>query len=89
MDLIANYLIELKKYGYPEMGKIFLSPDLQEQEKTLYFFEFLLEKEFQSKNTNNDLQIKSLKKQLNTELRKNMELKEEIDNKIPRINNIL
>ena len=86
MELIANYLIELKKYGYPEMGKIFLSPDLQEQEKTLYFFEFLLEKEFQLKNTNNDLQIKSLKKQLNTELRKNMELKEEIDNKVKHTN---
>ena len=34
VNLIENYLIKLKNWGYPEMGKIYLSPDIHEQEKT-------------------------------------------------------
>ena len=45
VDLIENYLIKLKNYGYPEIGKIYLSSDLQEQEKTFNFFEYLVKKE--------------------------------------------
>ena len=34
VNLIEDYLIKLKNCGYPEMGKIYLSPDVEEQEKT-------------------------------------------------------
>ena len=40
VDIIEDYLMKLKNYGYPEMGKIYLSPVYREQEKTHNFFEF-------------------------------------------------
>jgi len=86
VDLIENYLIQLKKFGYPEMGKIYLSPVFREQEKTHNFFEFLVKKELKTKNINFDYQIKTLKKQLNIEIKKNLALKKEIENKIQEQN---
>ena len=86
VDLIENYLIQLKKFGYPEMGKIYLSPVYREQEKTHNFFEFLIKKEIKTQNINFEFQIKSLKNQLNTELKKNLLLKKEIENKTQQQN---
>ena len=45
LKIIENYLIKLKNFGYPEMGKIYLSPDIHEQEKTFNFFEYIVKKE--------------------------------------------
>ena len=86
VDLIENYLIQLKKFGYPEMGKIYLSPVYREQEKTHNFFEFLIKKEIKTQNINFEFQIKSLKNQLNSELKKNLLLKKEIENKTQQQN---
>ena len=63
------------------MGKIYLSPVFREQEKTHNFFEFLVRKESKSNKMNNDYQIKTLKKQLDTEIKKNLILKKEIEYK--------
>ena len=84
VNLIENYLIELQKFGYPEMGKIYLSSDYHEQEKTHNFFEFLVKRELEIKNKNSDLQIKLLKKQLNTELKQNYLFKKEFENKVQK-----
>ena len=86
IDKIENYLIQLKKFGYPEMGKIYLSPVYREQEKTHNFFEFLIKKEIKTQNINFEFQIKTLKNQLNTELKKNLLLKKEIENKTQQQN---
>ena len=86
VNLIENYLIQLKKFGYPEMGKIYLSPDYHEQEKTYNFFEFLIKKELKAKAINNNgLQIKLLKKQLNAESKKYLLIKKEIENQNQKI----
>ena len=80
IDLIENYLIKLKNMGYPEMGKIYLSPDFNEQEKTHNFFEFLVQKEIQDKyKINYEIQIKNLKKELNIHLNKNIKIKKELE----------
>jgi len=89
VDLIENYLIQLKKFGYPEMGKIYLSPVCREQEKTHNFFEFLIKREIKAQNINYEFQIKSLKNQLNTELKKNLLLKKEIENKTKQQNEFI
>jgi hypothetical protein len=68
------------------MGKIYLSPVYREQEKTHNFFEFLIKKEIKTQNINFEFQIKSLKNQLNTELKKNLLLKKEIENKTQQQN---
>ena len=80
IDLIENYLIKLKNIGYPEMGKIYLSPDFSEQEKTYNFFEFLVQKELQEKyKANYEIQLKTVKKELNIQLNKNMKIQKELE----------
>ena len=66
IDKIENYLIQLKKFGYPDIGKIYLSNDLNEIKKACNFFEFLIQKEIKLKNINFDFQIKTLKKKFKT-----------------------
>jgi hypothetical protein len=91
VDLIENYLIKLKNCGYPEMGKIYLSPDLHEQEKTFAFFEYIVKKE--SLNLNNkekykkkyeelEYQLRNLKQELNNEIKSNALLQEDLEYKI-------
>ena len=79
IDLIDTYLIQLKHYGYPEIGKIYLSEDIYEQTKTQNFFEFLLKKEKNKKifNEKNNLQI--LKNKLNLEYKRGVLLKQELN----------
>ena len=86
IDKIENFLIQLKKFGYPEIGKIYLSNDFNDQEKTCNFFEFLVQKEIKLKNKNFDFQIKTLEKQLNNEFKKNLKLKKELERKIQKQN---
>ena len=43
-DILLSYLNRLKSFGFPELGKITLSPNSSEQEKTFQFFEYLIMK---------------------------------------------
>ena len=43
--ILDNYIIRLKNFGFPELGKIYLSSDISEQEKTFNFFDYLISKE--------------------------------------------
>ena len=93
VGLIENYLIQLKNSGYPEMGKIYLSPDLNEQEKTFNFFDYIVKKE--SLNLNNkekykkkyeelEYQIQNLKQELNNEIKSNELIQKELEYKIKK-----
>ena len=93
VDLIENYLIKLKNYGYPEIGKIYLSPDLQEQEKTFNFFEYLVKKEslninsrekYKAKYEELEYQIQNLKQELNKEIKSNSLTQKDLDFKIKK-----
>ena len=66
-DIIDNYLLQLKQYGYPDIGKIYLSEDIFEQEKTQNFFAFILKQEKNKKN------------KLNLELKKYALLNQELN----------
>jgi len=93
VDLIENYLIKLKNYGYPEMGKIYLSPDLQEQEKTYNFFEYLVKKEslningrekYKAKYEELEYQIQNLKQELNKEIKSSSLTQKDLELKIKK-----
>ena len=93
VDLIENYLIKLKNYGYPEIGKIYLSSDLQEQEKTFNFFEYLVKKEslninsrekYKAKYEELEYQIQNLKQELNKEIKSNSLTQKDLDFKIKK-----
>jgi len=93
VDLIENYLIKLKNYGYPEMGKIYLSPDLQEQEKTYNFFEYLVKKEslningrekYKAKYEELEYQIQNLKQELNKEIKSSSLTQKDLEFKIKK-----
>jgi len=43
-SILSSYLIRLKNFGFPQLGKITLSPIQEEQEKTFQFFDYLLMK---------------------------------------------
>ena len=93
VNLIEKYLIKLKKCGYPEMGKIYLSPDIHEQEKTYNFFEYIVKKE--SFNMNNkekykqkyeelEYQLQNLKQELSKEIKSNSVIQKEMGHKIKK-----
>ena len=93
VNLIENYLIKLKNWGYPEMGKIYLSPDLQEQEKTFNFFEYIVKKEtvnmnnqekYQKKYEDLEFNLKNLKQELNNEIKSNSFLQKDVEYKIKK-----
>lgn len=93
VDLIEDYLIRLRNCGYPEMGKIYLSPDLQEQEKTFNFFEYIVKKEsldikYKEKYKNKFIELKyqlqNAKQELNNEIKKNSLIKKELEYKIKK-----
>ena len=93
VDLIENYLIKLKNYGYPEIGKIYLSSDLQEQEKTFNFFEYIVKKEslnindrerYKAKYEELEYQIQNLKQELNKEIKSNSLTQKDLDFKIKK-----
>ena len=95
LKLIENYLIKLKNFGYPEMGKIYLSPDIHEQEKTFNFFEYIVKKEssnvniankekFQKKYEELEFQIQTLKQELNKEIKSNSLIQKDLEFKIKK-----
>jgi hypothetical protein len=93
VDLIENNLIKLKNCGYPEMGKIYLSPDLHEQEKTFAFFEYIVKKESLNLNNNEkykkkyeefEYQLRNLKQELNNEIKSNDLIQKELEYKIKK-----
>lgn len=93
VNLIENYLIKLKNCGYPEMGKIYLSPDAQEQEKTFNFFEYIVKKEslninnkekYQKKYEELEFQIQTLKQELNKEIKTNSIVQKDLEYKIKK-----
>jgi hypothetical protein len=93
VNLIENYLIKLKNWGYPEMGKIYLSPDLQEQEKTFNFFEYIVKKEsmnmnnqekYQKKYEELEFNLKNLKQELNNEMKSNSIIQKDLEYKIKK-----
>ena len=93
VNLIENYLIKLKKCGYPEMGKIYLSPDIQEQEKTYNFFEYIVKKEslnmnnkekYQKKYEELEIQLQTLKQELNNEIKSNSLIQKDLEYKIKK-----
>ena len=93
VNLIENYLIKLKNWGYPEMGKIYLSPDLQEQEKTFNFFEYIVKKEtvnmnnkekYQKKYEELEFNLKNIKQELNNEMKSNSLIQKDLEYKIKK-----
>ena len=93
VNLIENYLIKLKNCGYPEMGKIYLSPDIQEQEKTYNFFEYIVKKEslnmnnkekYQKKYEELEFQLNNLKQELNNEIKSNSLIQKDLEYKIKK-----
>ncbi len=93
VGLIENYLIQLKNCGYPEIGKIYLSPDLNEQEKTFNFFDYIVKKEslnmknkekYKKKYEELEYQIQNLKQELNNEIKSNELIQKELEYKIKK-----
>ena len=67
--ILENYIIRLKNFGFPELGEIYLSSDISEQEKTFCFFDYLI-----SKEANNIEIINKKEKILEENIRKNIDL---------------
>ena len=93
VNLIENYLIKLKNCGYPEMGKIYLSPDIQEQEKTYNFFEYIVKKEslnmnnkekYQKKYEELEFKLNNLEQELNNEIKSNSLIQKDLEYKIKK-----
>ena len=93
LNLIENYLIKLKNWGYPEMGKIYLSPDMHEQEKTFNFFEYIVKKEklnlsnkekYQKKYEELEFQLQTLKQELSNEVKSNSLIQKDLEYKIKK-----
>ena len=93
VNLIENYLIKLKNWGYPEMGKIYLSLDIHEQEKTFNFFEYIVKKEtlnlnnkekYQKKYEDLEFQLQNLKQELNNEIKSNSLIQKDLEYKIKK-----
>ena len=67
--LLDNYLMRLKNFGFPELGEIYLSSEISEQEKTFSFFDYLI-----SKETNN-IEMNDIKeKKIEENIKKNKDL---------------
>lgn len=92
--ILDNYIIRLKNFGFPELGEIYLSSDITEQEKTFNFFDYLITKETNNiekndiKEKEKEGQIKSNNilenkiSQLTEELNKKEKQIIDLDNKI-------
>ena len=92
--ILENYIIRLKNFGFPELGEIYLSSDISEQEKTFIFFDYLISKEtknletYSFKEREKEEKIKIIKKLENkiSKLTEELNIKEKelvnIDNKL-------
>ena len=90
---LENYINRFKKLGYPEMGKIYLSPEKSEQEKTFNFFDFILSQnpnclsndsieKYKKKYDKLEEQIQILKQELSEEVKLNSNMQKKLDIKI-------
>ena len=67
--LLDNYLMRLKNFGFPELGEIYLSSEISEQEKTFSFFDYLISKE------TNSIEMNDIKeKKFEENIKKNKDL---------------
>ena len=75
------------------MGKIYLSPDVQEQEKTYNFFEYIVKKEsinmnnkdlYQQKYEELEFQLKNLNQELSNEVKSNSLIQKDLEYKIKK-----
>ena len=76
---LETYINRLKTLGYPDIGKIYLSPEKSEQEKTFNFFEFILSK---NQNTSSNDNIDKYKKKYDKLEEKFLTLKKEISDEL-------
>ena len=99
-NILENYIIRLKNFGFPEIGEIYLSPDAHEQEKTFNFFDYIIAKETNNLEKNNikakeyedykgkykELQYKiiNLKGELNNNIQLSKKMKEDLEFKIKK-----
>ena len=99
-NILENYIIRLKNFGFPEIGEIYLSPDAHEQEKTFNFFDYIIAKETNNLEKNNikakeyedykgkykELQytIINLKGELNNNIQLSKKMKEDLEFKIKK-----
>ena len=93
---LENYINSLKNLGYPDIGKIYLSQEKSEQEKTFNFFEFIISqnkkfstyKEFEKykkKYGKLEEKMQMLKKELSDEIKLNSNMQKKIDIKINKL----
>jgi hypothetical protein len=99
-NILNNYLIRLKNFGFPELGEIYLSPDTREQEKTFNFFDYIIakeannlekmhkkEKEYESyKNRCKELESKiiNLNKEFNNNIKNSMNVKKNLETQLKK-----
>ena len=99
-NILNNYLIRLKNFGFPELGEIYLSPDTREQEKTFNFFDYIIakeannlekihkkEKEYESyKNKCKELEFKilNLNKEFNNNVKNSMNVKKNLETQLKK-----
>ena len=99
-NILDNYIIRLKNFGFPEIGEIYLSSDTREQEKTFNFFDYIItkeannleqkhniEKEFEEyKNKCKELEFKimNLNKEYNNNIKNSITLKKNLENKLKK-----
>ncbi len=98
--ILDNYIIRLKNFGFPELGKIYLSSDISEQEKTFNFFDYIIAKEANNIEKNNikekefedykkkckDLEYKiiSLNQEYNNNIKNSINLKKDLEHKLKK-----
>ena len=99
-NILDNYIIRLKNFGYPEIGEIYLSSDTHEQEKTFNFFDYIIAKEANNIEKNNikekefedykkkckDLEYKiiSLNQEYNNNIKNSINLKKDLEHKLKK-----
>ena len=99
-NILDNYIIRLKNFGYPEIGEIYLSSDTHEQEKTFNFFDYIMSKEANNIEKNNikekefedykkkckDLEYKiiSLNQEYNNNIKNSINLKKDLEHKLKK-----
>ena len=99
-NILDNYIIRLKNFGFPEMGEIYLSSDIHEQEKTFNFFDYIIAKEannlekknikdkefehYKNKCKELELKIINLNQDLNNNIKTNINNRKDLEFKIKK-----
>ena len=99
-NILENYIMRLKNFGFPDIGEIYLSSDAHEQEKTFNFFDYIISKEANNIEKNNiktneyddyknkykelEYKIIDLKQELNNNIQINFKMQKDLENKIKK-----